>query len=93
MFDIEWTRIVQRVIVIPHHLFEVGQLEVGVILDQLGPLARGQKFSEIETETSDALGILNIMALFDTLGLKVAPFRIGEAATTDDFLGISGAKL
>ena len=65
--------------------------ELGEILDRPGPLARGQKLGEIET--FDSLGILNIMALFDTLGLEVEPSRIAEAATTDDLLGIAGAKL
>ena len=65
--------------------------ELGAILDQPEPLARGQKLGEIET--FDSLGILNIMALFDTLGLEVEPSRIAEAATTDDLLGIASAKL
>ncbi|MCJ2054906.1 hypothetical protein [Methylobacterium sp. J-070] len=65
--------------------------ELGAILDQQGPLARGQKLGEIET--FDSLGILNIMALFDTLGLEVEPSQIAKAATTDDLLGIAVAKL
>ncbi|RUP20066.1 hypothetical protein [Methylobacterium sp.] len=65
--------------------------ELGAILDQPGPLARGQKLGEIET--FDSLGILNIMALFDTLGLEIEPARIAEAATTDDLLAMAGTKL
>lgn len=65
--------------------------ELGVILDRPGPLARGQKLGEIET--FDSLGILNIMALFDTLGLEIEPSRIAEAATTDDLLDIAGPTL
>lgn len=65
--------------------------ELGTILDQPGPLARGQQLGEIGT--FDSLGILNIMGLFDALGLDVEPSRIAEAATTDDLLDIAGAKL
>lgn len=65
--------------------------ELGTILDQPGPLARGQKLGEIET--FDSLGILNIMALFDMLGLDVDPSRIAAVATTDDLLDIAGATL
>jgi len=65
--------------------------ELGAILDQPGPLARGQKLGEIET--FDSLGILNIMALFDTLGLEVEPARIAEAASTDDLLAMASTKL
>lgn len=65
--------------------------ELGTILDQPGPLARGQRLGEIET--FDSLGILNIMGLFDALGLEVEPHRIAEAATTDDLLDIAGATL
>lgn len=65
--------------------------ELGEILDQAGPLVRGQKLGTIET--FDSLGILNIMALFDTLGLQVDPSRIAEAVTTDDLLEIASVKL
>lgn len=65
--------------------------ELGTILDQPGPLARGQSLGAIET--FDSLGILNIMALYDTLGLDVDPQRIAGAATTDDLIALAGAKL
>jgi hypothetical protein len=65
--------------------------ELGAILDQPGPLARGQKLAEIET--FDSLGVLNIMALFDTLGLEVEPGLISEANTTDDLLALAGQKV
>ena len=66
--------------------------ELGAILDQPGPLARGQRLGAIET--FDSLGILNIMALFGQHRLhrthckrqadeqhrhQHAPGRIGDA--------------
>jgi hypothetical protein len=65
--------------------------ELGAILDQPGPLARGQMLTGIET--FDSLGILNIMALLDTLGVDVEPQRIAAAETADDLLALAGPKL
>ena len=65
--------------------------ELGTILDQTGPLVRGQRLTEIET--FDSLGILNIMALFDTIGLEIEPHLIAEATTTDELLDLAGSKL
>lgn len=65
--------------------------ELGTILDYPGPLARDQVLAEVES--FDSLGILNIMSLYDTLGLDVEPQRITEAATAGDLIALADGKL
>lgn len=65
--------------------------QVTELLDMSEPVVLGQDLSEIPTY--DSLGILNLLALYDSMGVSASPEGLSEAKTTNDLVAIAADKL
>lgn len=65
--------------------------EVESTLDVAEPLKGDQVL--IEIPDYDSLAVLNLLSLYDGLGVAVTPQQINEAVTVDDLVALAGSAL
>ena len=65
--------------------------QVAEVLDMTEPLTRGQVL--VDLPTYDSLGVLNVLGLYDSLGVQVTVEQLNEAKTTDDLIAMAGDKV
>ena len=65
--------------------------EVAETLEATEPLTGDQLLADIPDY--DSLAVLNLLALYDGLGVATTPERVSEAMTVDDLVAIAGSAL
>lgn len=65
--------------------------DVAEMLDVADPLTPEQILEEIPTY--DSLGVLNLLSLFDSLGVQTTPEEVNKARTVQDLIEMAGEKL
>lgn len=63
-------------------------LQVGEMLDVGDPLAPGQVLADIPTY--DSLGVLNLLSLYDSMGVSTTPEAVNGARTVQDLIDLAG---
>jgi hypothetical protein len=61
------------------------------MLDVADPLTPDQVLEEIPTY--DSLGVLNLLSLFDSIGVLTTPEQVQTAKTVQDLITLAGDKL
>lgn len=66
-------------------------LQVGEMLDVAEPLQPGQLLQDIPTY--DSLGVLNLLSLYDSMGVQTTPEAVNAARTVQDLIDLAGDKV
>lgn len=66
-------------------------LQIGEMLDVGDPLEPSQVLADIPTY--DSLGVLNLLALYDSMGVSTTPEAVNGARTVQDLIDIAGDKV
>lgn len=65
--------------------------QVAEMLDVAEPL-RGEQVLE-EIPTYDSLGVLNLLSLYDSMGVQTTPEAVNGAKTVQDLIELAGDKV
>lgn len=65
--------------------------QVAEMLDVAEPLGTEQVLEEIPTY--DSLGVLNLLSLYDSMGVQTTPEAVNAARTVQDLVVLAGDKL
>lgn len=66
-------------------------LQVAEMIDVADPLRTDQVLEEIPTY--DSLGVLNLLSLYDTMGVQTTPEAVNAARTVQDLIDLAGDKV
>lgn len=66
-------------------------LQVAEMLDAAEPLDKQQALADIPTY--DSLGVLNLLSLYDGMGVQTTPDVVNGARTVQDLIDLAGDKL
>ena len=66
-------------------------LQVGEMLDVAEPLQPGQLLQDIPTY--DSLGVLNLLSLYDSMGVQTTPEAVNAARTVQELIDLAGDKV
>lgn len=66
-------------------------LQVGEMLDVADLLKSDQVLEDIPTY--DSLGVLNLLSLYDSMGVQTTPEVVNAARTVQDLIDLAGNKI
>ena len=65
--------------------------QVAEMLDAADPLTPEVVLQDIPTY--DSLGVLNLLSLYDTMGIQTTPDVVNDARTVQDLIDLAGDKV
>lgn len=65
--------------------------QVGEMVDAAEPLTADVVLADIPTY--DSLGVLNLLSLYDSMGIQTTPDAVNEAGTVQDLIDLAGDKV
>jgi acyl carrier protein len=65
--------------------------DVAEMLDSSDPLVPDQVLEDIPTY--DSLGVLNLLSLYDSMGVQTTPEQVNQARTVQDLIDLAKDKL